>query len=301
MTAPLGTLIVVGGPTAVGKTTVAVQLAQHLGTEVISADARQFYHQLRIGAALPTPEEMMGVKHHFIGQLDLHESMSAGAYERAALPVVLDLLHRYGTAILVGGSGLYIDALLTGLDPLPPSDPELRRNLLKRMEAEGLPALVTQLATLDPAAHATIDRQNPHRVLRALEVCLATGTSFSAHHARTPKARPWRTVKLALEVPREDLYARIDQRVARMMEQGLLEEARALLPYRHLNALNTVGYKELFDHFDGRTALQEAITLIQQHTRNYAKRQMTWLRRDGTWEYVAPPDIERSADKARKD
>ncbi|MBK6752785.1 MAG: tRNA (adenosine(37)-N6)-dimethylallyltransferase MiaA [Flavobacteriales bacterium] len=297
----MGTLIVVGGPTAVGKTTVAVQLAQHLGTEVISADARQFYHQLRIGAALPTPEEMMGVKHHFIGQLDLHESMSAGAYERAALPVVLDLLHRYGTAILVGGSGLYIDALLTGLDPLPPSDPELRRNLLQRMEAEGLPALVAQLATLDPAAHATIDRQNPQRVLRALEVCLATGTPFSAYHARTPKARPWRTVKLALEVPREDLYARIDQRVARMMEQGLLEEARALLPYRHLNALNTVGYKELFDHFDGRTALQEAITLIQQHTRNYAKRQMTWLRRDGTWEYVAPPDIERSADKARKD
>ncbi|MBK7085182.1 MAG: hypothetical protein IPH53_11140 [Flavobacteriales bacterium] len=186
MTAPLGTLIVVGGPTAVGKTTVAVQLAQHLGTEVISADARQFYHQLRIGAALPTPEEMMGVKHHFIGQLDLHESMSAGAYERAALPIVKDLLGRHGTAILVGGSGLYIDALLTGLDPLPPSDPELRRNLLQRMEAEGLPALVTQLATLDPAAHATIDRQNPHRVLRALRF-VSPRAHRSAHTTPGPR------------------------------------------------------------------------------------------------------------------
>lgn len=300
MTAPLGTLFVVGGPTAVGKTPAAIQLARHFGTEVVSADARQFYHQLRIGAALPTPEEMAGVKHHFIGQLDIHESMSAGAYERTALPVVLDLLQRYGTAILVGGSGLYIDALLNGLDPLPTSDPAVRKALLDRWKTEGLGVLVDQLATLDPAAHATIDRQNPQRVLRALEVCLATGTPFSAYHARTPKARPWRTVKIALDLPREDLYARIDQRVSHMMEQGLLEEAHALLPYRHLNALNTVGYKELFDHFDGRSSLNGTVAIIQQHTRNYAKRQMTWLRGEGDWEYVAPTDIERIVDRARK-
>jgi len=301
MTGALGTLIVVGGPTAVGKTAVAVQLARHFGTEVVSADARQFYHGLRIGAALPTPEEEAGVKHHFIGQLDVQESMNAGAYERAALPVVMDLLDRNGTAILVGGSGLYIDALLNGLDPLPTSDPDLRNALLDRLKTEGLAALVDQLAALDPASHATIDRQNPQRVLRALEVWLATGTSFSTHHARTAKARPWRTLKFALELPREELYARIDARVLHMMEQGLLEEARSLLPHRQLNALNTVGYKELFDHFDGHISLNEAIASIQQHTRNYAKRQMTWLRRDPEWQWVAPdptPLIER-CDAAR--
>jgi tRNA dimethylallyltransferase len=282
------TLIVIGGPTASGKTHVAVSLAEHLSTEVISADSRQFYHAMRIGTARPNEADLLGVKHHFLGHLDLEQTWSAGEFARHAEPVLQELLDRRGVAVLVGGSGLYIDALCNGLDPLPPSDAKVRERLHERLGREGLPALVNELERLDPAHAQVIDRQNPHRVIRALEVCLITGRPYSEQRTSSTQRTDMRILRLAMDLPRKELYDRIDHRVDHMVAEGLVEEVRSLLPHRALNALNTVGYKELFDHFDGKTTLPEAIALIKQHTRNYAKRQLTWLRRDRSWHYLAP-------------
>ena len=288
----LGTLIVIGGPTASGKTSVAVDLAKHYGTEVVSADARQFYRALRIGAAIPTADEMQGVKHHLIGHLDVTETMSAGAFERAAVPVIEELLSAHGKVVLVGGSGLYIDAVLNGLDPMPLGDNRIRTELQDRFRKHGLEPLLERLAQLDPAIMERIDIHNPHRVIRALEVCMASGRPFSAQRAGHAKVRSWRTVRIAMHVPRTELYARIDARFDAMIAAGLPEEARALLPQRELNALQTVGYREMFAHFSGELALDEAIALAKQHTRNFAKRQMTWLRRDEEWNWMAPSDVQ---------
>jgi len=287
---PLPTLIVIGGPTASGKTHAAASLAHQLGTEVISADSRQFYHAMRIGTARPVADELLGVKHHFLGHLELDDTWSAGVFARLAEPVLQGILERYGIAVLVGGSGLYIDALCNGLDPLPLSDPAVRNRLQLQLEREGLGTLVERLHTLDPAIWATIDRANPHRVIRALEICLLSDAPASTQRSGPVQRTDIRIVRLAMDLPRAELYARIDARVDRMVADGLVEEAHALLPRRHLNALNTVGYKELFDHFDGSLTLQQAIALIKQHTRNYAKRQMTWLRRDASWKWLAPTD-----------
>jgi tRNA dimethylallyltransferase len=285
------TLIVIGGPTASGKTHVAASLAKQLNTEVISADSRQFYHVMRIGTARPDVPDLLGVKHHFLGHLDLDVTWSAGEFARHAEPVLQDLLDRHGIAVLVGGSGLYIDALCNGLDPLPASDPAIRERLQQQLEREGLGTLVTELERLDPAHAAVIDRNNPHRVVRALEICLLTGQPFSEQRTAATQRTDMRIVRIAMDMPRAELYARIDERVDRMVADGLVEEVRSLLPYRHLNALNTVGYKELFAHFDGTYTLPEAIALIKQHTRNYAKRQLTWLRRDQSWQYL-PPNVD---------
>lgn len=293
-----GTLIIVGGPTASGKTDAGIALAKHFGTEVISADSRQFYRAMRIGTARPAEQDLGGVKHHFLGHLELEETWSAGRFAREAEPVLQELLAQHGIAVLVGGSGLYIDALVKGLDPLPVSDPRLRERLQQRLEAGGLPDLLKELERLDPVTAARIDRSNPHRVIRALEVCLLTGRPFSDQRSGAEDRTDMRLVRIAMDLPREALYARIDARVDRMMDKGLLEEARSLLPYRALNALQTVGYKELFAHFDGHLTLVEAITLIKQHTRNYAKRQMTWLRRDAAWQWFAPEDISGMAREA---
>jgi tRNA dimethylallyltransferase len=282
------TLIVIGGPTASGKTNVAASLAKQLNTEVISADSRQFYRAMRIGTARPTEAELLGVKHHFLGHLDLEQTWSAGEFARHAEPVLQDLLARNGTAVMVGGSGLYIDALCNGLDPLPPSDPKIREQLQQQLEREGLLALVSELERLDPTHAAAIDRKNPHRVIRALEVCMITGRPFSEQRTVAKQRTDMRILRMAMDLPREELYRSIDQRVDQMVNAGLVEEARSLLPHRHLNALNTVGYKELFDHFDGKISLEKAIALIKQHTRNYAKRQLTWLRRDLSWKNAAP-------------
>ena len=287
-----GPLIVVGGPTASGKTSVAVAIAKHYGTEVVSADARQFYHALCIGAAIPTAAEMQSVKHHFIGQLDVTETMSAGAFERAAVPMIEELLSAHGKVVLVGGSGLYIDAVLNGLDPMPLGDNRIRTELQDRFRKHGLEPLLERLAQLDPAIMERIDVHNPHRVIRALEVCMASGRPFSAQRAGQAKPRPWRTVRFAMHMPRTELYARIDARFDSMIAAGLVEEARALLPYRELNALQTVGYKELFGCFSGDFSLEEAIALAKQHTRNFAKRQMTWLRRDEDWNWMPPSDVQ---------
>ncbi|MBK9273698.1 MAG: tRNA (adenosine(37)-N6)-dimethylallyltransferase MiaA [Flavobacteriales bacterium] len=284
------TLVVVGGPTASGKTALAARLAAHLGTEVISADARQFYRAMRIGTARPTGAELMGVPHHFLGHLELETTWSAGHFARAAEPVLQRILGEHGRAVLVGGSGLYIDAVVTGLDPLPEADEALRSRLRERLQHEGLAALVQHLGRLDAATAARIDTRNPQRVLRALEVCLVTGRPYSAQRRAPLQRTDMDIVRVALHPARPVLYARINTRVDAMMAAGLMDEARALLPHRHLNALNTVGYKELFQHLDGAIPRERAVELIKQHTRNYAKRQLTWLRREPRWHRVDPGD-----------
>lgn len=284
-------LIVISGPTASGKTSAAVHLAQALGTEVISADSRQFYHAMRIGTARPVEAELGGVPHHFLGHLALEGTWSAGQFARAAEPVLQAILQQHGTAILVGGSGLYIDALVKGLDALPAGDSKVRTRLQERFRSEGLDALVNELGRRDPATHARIDRANPHRVIRALEICIITGRPYSEQRSTPTDRTDLRIVRLAMDLDRTTLYQRIDDRVDRMVAEGLEEEVRSLLPYRHLNALLTVGYTEFFHHFDGALDRATAIALIKQRSRNYAKRQMTWLRRDA-WHWVAPTDLD---------
>lgn len=292
---PGRTLIIIGGPTASGKTDAGIALARRYGTEVISADSRQFYQAMRIGTARPLERELGGVRHHFLGHLDLNDTWSAGRFAREAEPVLQELLTNHGVAVLVGGSGLYIDALVKGLDPLPASDPRLRERLQRRVDAGGLAGLVQELERLDPVTAARIDTNNPHRVIRALEVCQLTGRPFSEQRTEANDRTDMRIVRIAMDVPRDELYARIDARVDRMMAEGLLDEARDLLPHRALNALQTVGYKELFLHFDGKLALPESVALIKQHSRNYAKRQVTWLRRESAWHWARPDRVDEMA------
>lgn len=283
-----GLLVVIGGPTASGKTHVAATLAKHFGTEVISGDSRQFYRAMRIGTARPVEEELLGVKHHFLGHLELKETWSAGEFARQAEPVLQELLKQHGIAVLVGGSGLYLDALTNGLDAMPLVDHAVRERLQHRFQQHGLQDLLKELDRLDPEISRVIDRQNPQRVIRALEVCIASGRPYSAQRIGPRQREDLRIVRIALDLPREELYARIDARVDRMIADGLEEEARSLLPYRELNALRTVGYREFFGHFDGKTGREEAIEQIKQHTRNYAKRQLTWLRREKSWRFLHP-------------
>lgn len=285
-----GLLVVIGGPTASGKTHVAATLAKHFGTEVISGDSRQFYQAMRIGTARPTEEELLGVKHHFLGHLELKETWSAGEFARQAEPILQALLAKHGLAVLVGGSGLYTDALCNGLDTMPLANHAVRENLQHRFQQHGLHHLLAELDRLDPAIAQVIDRNNPHRVIRALEVCLVSGRPYSEQCHGTRHRNDLRVLHIALHLPRTELYARIDARVDRMVADGLEEEARALLPFRELNALRTVGYREFFEHFDGKNSRDEAITLIKQHTRNYAKRQLTWLRRSHR-AYLHPAEV----------
>jgi len=288
---PKGTLIAVGGPTASGKTAAAIAIAKKLNTEIISADSRQFYAEMSIGTARPTPDEMKAVRHHFVGHLNVTDHLSAGAFADQALPVVIDLLERTGYAVVVGGSGLYMDALCYGLDDLPRKDAALREELNARLNANGLEDLVKELSQLDPASIDTIDIQNPHRVMRAIEVSRISGKPFSSLK-KGRKVRPeFALRKLAMAWDREILYQRINKRVDMMITQGLEDEVRSLLPYRNEPTLNTVGYKELFTAFDGNCSIEEAIEKIKQHTRNYAKRQLTWMRRDADWEWISPTEL----------
>lgn len=289
-----GLLVVIGGPTASGKTKIAAMVAKHYGTEVISGDSRQFYKSMRIGTARPLDAELLGVKHHFLGHLDLSETWSAGEFARQAEPVLQELLSKHGIAVLVGGSGLYLDALCNGLDPMPMVDHAVREKLQHRFQQHGLPDLLAELDRLDPAISTVIDRNNPQRVIRALEVCLVSGRPFSAQHTGQRQRTDIRLLRIAMDVPRAELYANIDARVDRMIADGLETEARSLLPHRERNALRTVGYREFFEHFDGKLSREEAINLIKQHTRNYAKRQVTWLRREKTWKWIKPADLEKT-------
>ena len=297
-----GTLVVIGGPTASGKTATAAALARHFGTEVISGDSRQFYRAMRIGTARPSADELLGVAHHFIGHLELEETWSAGEFARQAEPVLQAILRKHGIAVLVGGSGHYLHALTHGLDPMPLTDPHVRAGLQERLSDHGLPPLFAELERLDPTTAQVIDRHNPHRVIRALEVCLTSGEPYSQQRHGPAQRADMHVLRLAMDLPREELYARIDARVDRMIADGLEAEARSLLPFRHLNALRTVGYREFFEHFDGRITHEEAILLIKQHSRNYAKRQLTWLRREMDWKWLRPGDMEevlRTVDEVR--
>jgi len=280
-------LFVILGPTAVGKTAHAIQLARTLGTEIISADSRQIFKELNIGAARPSLEELSAVNHHFIGSASIHEPYSAGQYEREALTKLNELFQQYDSVVCCGGSMMYVDALVQGFDDLP-SDKTVREYWSKRFKEEGIEVLQSELQVKDPVYYTQVDIHNPHRLMRALEVCTVSGVAYSSLRNANGSQRNFTVEKIGLEMPRERLYDRINDRVLRMMEDGLLQEARELHPFKNLQALNTVGYKELFDYFDGSCSIEEAVQKIQQHTRNFAKRQLTWWRRDDqiTWHQV---------------
>jgi tRNA dimethylallyltransferase len=291
-TDPRPVLLTLAGPTAVGKTALSVTLAQQLGTEILSADSRQFFRELSIGTAKPTPEEMQGVPHHFIDSHSITQEYSAGRFAADAEVVLTELFQRLPVVILTGGSGLYLQALTDGLDELPAVDPAVRQGLQQELQTQGLPPLVAELAATDPVAHQRIDLQNHQRVLRALEITRGTGRPFSSYHAgpaavaATAAARPFRVVKVALSRPREVLYERINQRVEAMLAAGLVAEVEGLVPFRHHQALQTVGYQEIFGYLDGTYDYAEAVRLLQRNTRHYAKRQLTWLRRDAAYQWV---------------
>jgi tRNA dimethylallyltransferase len=272
-----GLVIVIVGPTAIGKTSVSIRLAEYFNTEIVSADSRQFYQAMNIGVARPSEDELKRVKHHFIGFLEPEAEYSAGKFATDAGETIETLLKTHSHVVVSGGSMLYVDALLYGFDDVP-AWPGIRNTLNESHQSSGIEALFLQLQELDPEYASTVDRNNPHRIIRALEVCLGSGRPYSSYRTSEKKAAPFRFVLIGLQSERNWLYARINARVQEMMNNGLEDEARALLPFRNLNALNTVGYKELFSYFDGSCSLEEATEKICQHTRNYAKRQLTWWR-----------------------
>ena len=271
-------LLVVAGPTAVGKTALCVQLAKQLQTDVVSADSRQLYAELTIGTATPTPVEMQGVQHHFVGSHTITNPINAGQYERECLALLDDLFLKKDVVILSGGTGLYINAVCFGLDDIPTVDPQLRERLVVRLQTEGLDVLQDELRHLDPTYAQTADLQNPVRVTRALEVCLSTGQTYSSFRRQQTAERPFRSVLVTLDRPRPELYARIDARVDAMLAAGLVDEVRSLLPYRELSSLHTVGYQEVFPFLDGDYDYDEMVRLLKRNTRRYAKRQLTWFR-----------------------
>lgn len=288
----LPALIVIGGPTASGKTDLAIRLAKHFDTEIISADSRQFYRDMTIGTAKPDAADLASVKHHFIDTLGVADDFSVGDFERNALEVLADLYQTKRVAIVVGGSGLFISALCEGLDRFPDVSAEVKSRVETAVAAEGLPWLQSTLQRLDPDYYEQVDRQNPARLRRAVEVCLGSGQPYSAFLNHTKKTRPFRPLYVLLELPRPELYVRIDARVEQMIAAGLEAEARSLLPWRHRTALRTVGYEEWFDCFDGHTDRKTAVEKIKQHTRNYAKRQITWFKKYGQWTAFHPADWE---------
>ena len=283
-------LIVVAGPTAVGKTALCIQLAQQLHTEIVSADARQCYQGMVIGTAQPTPAEMRRVPHHLVNFLPLQAPYNAGMFAKDALKVLTNLLKKYDYVLMTGGSGLYLQAVCEGLDAMPSVDPKRRAMLNQRLQTVGLPVLAAELATRDPTYYQIVDRANPQRVIRALEVCLATGQPYSKLRQHQPVVHPFTIIKIGLTRDRQVLYQRINQRVVQMLDQGLLQEAMMLYPYRHCNALKTVGYHELFGYLDGHYDQAEAIRLLQRNTRRYAKRQLTWFGRDPAMCWFHPDD-----------
>ncbi len=287
------TLVVIAGPTASGKTAFAIEMAKRLGTVILSADSRQFYKEMSIGTAAPTEEELSQAKHYFVHHISIDDKYDVADYERDAILLLDELFKTHDNVILTGGSGLFIDAVCNGIDAMPDVQPEIREKVEKMLEQGGLTALQNELQRLDPAYFSTVDQQNPRRLQRALEVCYQTGKPFSSFRSGNTVRRDFEIKKYALLWDRQQLIERIDKRVDLMMQQGLLEEAKRLYPKRHLNALNTVGYKELFAYFDGQCTLEEAIELIKIHTRQYAKRQMTWLRRDAEYQWITTDDSNR--------
>ena len=285
-------LIVIVGPTGSGKTDLSIRLALHYRAPILSTDSRQVYRGMPIGTAQPTEEQLNTVEHHFIASHDIEDKLNCGEYEVQALACLEKLFAQHDDVVAVGGSGLYVRALCEGMDELPQADEALRRELERRLADEGIGALAEQLRELDPRYYEEVDRSNPARVMRALEVCLQTGRPYSAQRTGVRRERPFRIIKIGVDLPREGLYDRINRRVDAMVAEGLEAEARRLYPHRELNALQTVGYREFFDCFDGRVTRDEAVELIKRNTRRYAKRQLTWFRRDPGIRWFAPTDDE---------
>jgi len=285
------TLIVITGPTAVGKTALTLQLARHYGTPVINADSRQIYRELKIGTAAPTDEQLRQARHYFVGTKSIDDYYNASMYEQDVMEVISHLTPTL-PYLLSGGSMMYIDAVCNGIDDIPTIRDNIRQEMKRRYQEEGLEALCEDLRRLDPEHYDVVDRQNHRRVIHALEICYQTGQTYTSFRTRQKKRRPFRIVKIGLNRDREELYDRINRRVDEMMDAGLLDEVRSLTGKRHLNALNTVGYKELFDHLDGRWSLDEAVERIKGNTRRYARKQLTWYKRDPQVRWFHPDQQE---------
>lgn len=285
------TIIIICGPTAVGKTAFAIQLARALQTEIISADSRQCYKEMNIGVAKPSVEELAEVPHWFINSHSIHEEVNAGIFEQYALNATAKIFKNHTTAVMVGGTGLYIKAFCEGMDEFPAINPLIRQKIIVDYETKGLEFLQKQIAEQDPDFWKVAEQQNPQRLMRALEVFLSTGKSVTAFRKGDKKKRPFNIIKIGLELPRHQLYEQINNRVDKMMQEGLLAEASALYEYKSLNALQTVGYKELFDYIDKQSSLQEAEEKIKINTRHYAKRQMTWFKKDNTIRWFNPRNV----------
>ena len=292
MSSKRGVLVVVVGPTGSGKSALAVKLATHLHAPIISTDSRQVFRGMPIGTAQPTAEEQAAAKHYFIADREVEDDFNCGKYETEALALLEELFKENEYVVAVGGSGLYVQALCDGMDDLPDADPALRVSLKQRLENEGLESLVAELRTLDPKYTEEVDICNPARVMRALEVCLTTGRPYSEQRKGVTAERPFHIIKIGTDMPRDVLYDRINRRVDMMVADGLEAEARMMYPKRHLNALQTVGYRELFEYFDGNCTFEEAVELVKRNSRRYAKRQLTWFRRDTQTAWFAPSDLD---------
>jgi len=284
------TLVVITGPTAVGKTALTIELARHYHTPVINADSRQIYRELRIGTAAPSEEQLQQAKHYFVGNKSIHDYYNASMYEQDVLEILKE--EPSDTNILSGGSMMYIDAVCNGIDDIPTVREDIREEMKRRYEEEGLEALCEDLRRLDPEHYAIVDRQNYRRVIHALEICYQTGRTYTSFRTQSKKERPFRIVKIGLNRDRDELYNRINARVDAMMEQGLLHEAESLYDQRQLNALNTVGYKEMFDYMDGRWSLDEAVERMKGNTRRYARKQLTWFKRDEEVRWFHPDQMD---------
>ena len=285
-------MVVVVGPTGSGKSALAVKLATHLNAPIISTDSRQVFRGMPIGTAQPTADEQAAAKHYFIADREVEDDFNCGKYELEALALLDELFAESEYVVAVGGSGLYVQALCEGMDDLPDADPALRESLKQRLESEGLDSLVAELRRFDAKYAEEVDVCNPARVMRALEVCLATGRPYSEQRKGVTAERPFHIIKIGTDMPRDVLYDRINRRVDMMVEEGLEAEARSMYPKRHLNALQTVGYRELFEYFDGNCTFEEAVELVKRNSRRYAKRQLTWFRRDENTAWFHPNDLE---------
>ncbi len=282
------TCIVIAGPTAIGKTAYAIEFAKYFNTEIISADSRQCFKELNIGVAKPSTEELNAVKHHFISSHSVKQEVNAAVFEQYALEKLQHIFEHNDTAVVAGGTGLYIKALCEGMDEIPAIDENVRNTIISNFKVNGIDWLQQQVKENDPLYYASGEIQNPQRLMRALEVKLSTGKSITSFQRKQKKQRDFTIIKLVLDMPREQLYERINRRVDVMMKEGLAEEVKELLPLQNLNALQTVGYRELFEYYNGNISLQRAVELIKQNTRHYAKRQVTWFKNDNGWKWITP-------------
>ena len=299
----MNSLIVITGPTGVGKTEICLQIAEHYGIDIINADSRQIFAEIPIGTAAPTAEQMQRVRHYFVGTHHIGDYYSASSYEQDVLKLVGEIEGQRTKvesessnthnpiALLAGGSMMYIDAVCNGIDDIPNIREDIRNEMKRRLEDEGLDSLLEELSRLDPEHYAIVDRKNPRRILHALEICHQTGRTYTSFRTGEKRKRPFNIIKIGLNRDRDELYERINQRVLDMIGQGLEQEARAMLPYRELNALNTVGYKEMFQYFDGAIPLEEAVRQIQSNSRRYARKQLTWYKRDAEIMWFNPENV----------